>query len=88
MSISCFVEAWLRRTQSGARMSLSLHGKSPNVYLKIADIGKRLLANIPDVLIDLLKIASYVYAADSAITRGGRADAQMGMRWRRKHFGS
>jgi hypothetical protein len=35
------------------------------------------------VLVDLLEVASYVYAADSAITRGGRIDAQMGARWRR-----
>jgi hypothetical protein len=69
---------------AGARISLSLHGKSANVHLKIADISKRLLANIPDALIDLLEIASYIYAADSAITRGGQADAQMGMRWRRR----
>jgi Queuosine biosynthesis protein QueC len=69
---------------AGARISLSLHGESANVHLKIADISKRLLANIPDPLIDLLEVASYVYAADSAISRGGRADAQMGMRWRRR----
>jgi 7-cyano-7-deazaguanine synthase in queuosine biosynthesis len=72
------------RDAAGTRISLSLHGKSANVHLKIADISKRLSANIPDALIDLLEVASYIYAADSAISRGGRADAQMGMRWRRK----
>jgi hypothetical protein len=71
------------RGGAGTRISLSLHGRSANVHLKITDISKRLLANIPDALIDLLEIASYIYAADSAITRGGRADAQLGMRWRR-----
>ena len=40
--------------------------------------AERLLANIPTVLIDLLEVASYVYAADSAISRGGRTDAQIG----------
>ena len=72
------------RAGAGTRIGLSLHGKSANVHLKIADISKRLLANIPDALIDLLEVASYIYAADSAISRGGQADAQMGMRWRRK----
>ena len=62
----------------------NLHGRSPNVRLKISDISSRLLTNIPDVLVDLLEVASYVYAADSAILRGGRTDAQMGKRWRRK----
>lgn len=62
---------------------LDLHGKSANVRLRISDISRRLLANIPDILVDLLEVASYVYAADSALPRGGRADAQMGSRWRR-----
>ncbi len=64
-------------------LSLNLHGTSANVLLRIEDISRRLLANIPDVLVDLLEVASYVYAADSAIPRGGAIDAQMGKRWRR-----
>ena len=65
-------------------LSLDRHGRSGNVCLKIPDISKRLVANIPDTLVDLLEIACYIYAADSAIRRGGPADEQMGMRWRRK----
>jgi len=72
------------RGGADARIRLSLHGTSANVHLKIADISEPLLANIPDALVDLLEIASYIYAGDSAISRGGRADAQMVMRWRRK----
>jgi 7-cyano-7-deazaguanine synthase in queuosine biosynthesis len=56
---------------------------SSNVRLRITDISKRLVANMPDVLIDLLQVAAYVYAADSGIPRGGKIDAQMGARWRR-----
>ena len=62
---------------------LDLHGSSPNVRLEIADISERLLAKIPDVLVDLLEVASYIYAADSAISRGGKVGAQMGRHWRR-----
>ena len=51
--------------------------------MKIEDISRRLLANILDIHADLLEIASYIYAADSAITRGGKTDAQLGARWRR-----
>lgn len=69
---------------SGSRLNLNLHGRSPNVRLQIADISKRLLTKIPEVHLDLLEVASYVYAADSATARGGRTDAQMGKRWRRK----
>jgi 7-cyano-7-deazaguanine synthase in queuosine biosynthesis len=65
-------------------LRLNLQGGTPNVRLRIADLSKRLVANIPNVLIDLLEIASYVYAADSAISRGGKSDSQMGARWRRK----
>ena len=65
-------------------LSLDRHGRSGNVRLKIPDISKRLVANIPDTLVDLLEIACYIYAADSAIRRGGPADEQMGLRWRRK----
>ena len=65
-------------------LRLALHGRSPNVRLQISDISRRLLANVPDVLADLLEVASYVYATDSAISRGGEIDAQMGRRWRRK----
>ncbi|MBW7997805.1 MAG: hypothetical protein FVQ81_14785 [Candidatus Glassbacteria bacterium] len=71
------------READASRLSLSLHGRSANIWLQITDISRRLLANIPDVLVDLLEVASYVYAADGAISRGGRTDAQMGARWRR-----
>jgi len=65
-------------------LDLNLHGASPNVRLQITDIAKRLLTNIPDALVDLLEVASYIYAADAAVSRGGKTDAQMGARWRRK----
>jgi len=29
-------------------------------------------------------MATYVYAADAAVPRGGKMDAQLGARWRRK----
>jgi len=68
---------------AGKALRLYLHGPDRNVRLEIADISRKLVANIPDVLSDLLEVACYVYAADSAIRRGGKSDAQMGSRWRR-----
>ena len=64
-------------------LDLSLHGQSPNAVLKIEDISKRLLTHLDDLLVDLLEIAMYVYAADSAISRGTKSDVRMGKRWRR-----
>ncbi len=71
------------REVDASSLSLNLHGTSANIHLQIDDIRRRLLANIPDVLVDLLEVASYIYAADSAIPRGGTIGAQMGKRWRR-----
>src|SRR3954471_17730722 len=65
-------------------LRLALHGPKPNLKLRVQDISKRLVSNIPDVLVDLLEVATYVYAADSAVPRGGKTDAQLGARWRRK----
>jgi 7-cyano-7-deazaguanine synthase in queuosine biosynthesis len=73
-----------RRYADTKSLRLNLHGPSENVHLKISDISERLVTNIPNVLIDLLEIASYIYAADSAISRGGPTDEQFGKRWRRK----
>ena len=52
-------------------LSLDRYDRPGNVHLKISDISKRLVVNIPDALVDLLEIACYIYAADSAISRGG-----------------
>src|SRR5262249_53653313 len=39
--------------------------------------------NIPGLLIDLIEIATYVFCADQAISRGGEAQQGMGADWRR-----
>src|SRR5829696_4467848 len=66
-----------------ATVRLDLHGPLANVKLSISDIARKLLVNIPDRLVDLLEIATYVYAADGVISRGGSTDREMGARWRR-----
>src|SRR6187200_1446119 len=67
-----------------ATVRLDLHGPRSNVKLSISDIARKLLVNIPDRLVDLLEVATYVYAADGAIFRGGKTDSEMGARWRRR----
>ena len=85
MSISCFAAVPApSRAAMRSSLTLNLHGPSANVRLEIEDISRRLLANISDVHADLLEIASYIYAADSAISRGGKTDSQLGAMWRRK----
>jgi hypothetical protein len=70
----------LNRSARGARaLVLDLHGPDQNVVLKIEDIDQRLGSSISDELVDLLEIAAYVYAADSAVSRGGKSDARLGL---------
>jgi 7-cyano-7-deazaguanine synthase in queuosine biosynthesis len=76
--------ATAQESGDATRLELNLHGTSANVRLEIEDISRRLLANISDVHADLLEVASYIYAADGAIPRGGKTDPQLGARWRRK----
>lgn len=64
-------------------LHLNLHGQAANAVLRIEDISKKLLANIPSLHLDLLEVAMYVYAADSATSRGTYDDVRMGRRWRR-----
>ena len=64
---------------------LELAGEEANVDLEIIDISRRLTSDVPDFLTDLIEIASYVYCADQAVTRGGEGVLDFGGHWRR-HF--
>lgn len=61
---------------------LDLQGTHPNVSLKITDISAPMTQNVPDVLMDLIELAVYVFSADQATGRGGIRDT--GQRWRRR----
>jgi hypothetical protein len=50
-------------------LRLYLFGEHKNITLKIKDISSKFIANIEDVFVDLLEIASYVYCADQTVTR-------------------
>lgn len=59
-------------------------GKNP-IHLDVDSIPSVLATNLPDVAIDLLELAAYVYTADQLCTRGGEKSFEYGQRWRR-HF--
>jgi hypothetical protein len=65
-------------------LHLDLTGPSRNIELRLHDISKRMLTNLPGLVIDLLELAAYVYSADWATTRGGEASRGMGAEWRRR----
>ncbi len=73
----------VKRAGRQSPLTLALSGRSQNISLKIEDISKKLVRNIPDILIDLVEIATYVFCADQAISRGDEAQRGMGAHWRR-----
>src|SRR6185295_8553592 len=72
-----------RRAGVDSALRLALDGSLQNITLKLEDISKRLVRNVPDLLVDLIEIATYVYCADQATSRGGDAQVGMGADWHR-----
>lgn len=70
----------------GTPLRLRLWGGHQNVTLAISDISTPMMNNVPDAFLDLLEIATYVYCADQAITRGGDGVERFGADWRRRLF--
>ncbi len=65
----------------GHAVNLDLHSHHANINLKVTDISERMSATLPDVLLDLIEVATYVFCADQAIGRGTEYDT--GEKWRR-----
>src|SRR5687768_14979161 len=76
-----------RPPRGGKCLRLNLQGPERNAALQVEDISRKLVANVPDLLTDLVELATYVYIGDRAISRGGKTLPGMGETWRRKlHF--
>jgi hypothetical protein len=67
-----------------ATIYMDVQGPGRNVKLRIEDITRAMVSNIPDVLLDLLEIAAYVYCADQRLLRGSDRLADYGANWHRK----
>jgi DNA-binding response OmpR family regulator/7-cyano-7-deazaguanine synthase in queuosine biosynthesis len=67
------------------QLRLRLGKGKADVHLNIDRLSRQLCAGLPAVAIDLLELASYLYAADQATPRGGTREFDYGQRWRR-HF--
>lgn len=72
-----------RRAKPDNIIRLDLAGDEPNIDLEIINISRRLSSDVPEILTDLVEIASYVYCADQAVTRGGEGVLTFGAQWRR-----
>lgn len=69
---------------TGEGVAPRIDGRPVTASLSLSRISAALVRNLPDTLADLLELAAYVYAADSAIQRGGRVAEGMGVDWRRE----
>ena len=75
------------RPKPDETVELNLAKPSGNVALEITDLSRKLAAEVPDILTDLVEVATYVYCADQAVTRGGDGTLAYGRNWRRSfHF--
>lgn len=71
----------------GTALDLRMRGAHPNVDLQINMLADAVTAPVPGGLLDLVDIATYVYCADQAVTRGGDGVENVGAEWRRRlHF--
>jgi hypothetical protein len=71
----------LRRNQ--VLLPLNMAGSNVNISLRLEDISRRMVADVPAVLADLLEVATYVFCADQLVSRGGKVMQALGSEWRR-----
>lgn len=62
---------------------LSHLSEKANMHLGLEDYYNNLAGKLDDISKDLLRIAAYVYVADTSLSRGGEADV-WGKNWQRK----
>ncbi|MEK7270552.1 MAG: 7-cyano-7-deazaguanine synthase [Planctomycetota bacterium] len=67
-------------------LRLRMWGPRWNVQLQIANIHEYMKRPVPPAFLDLIEIATYVYCADQATTRGGSDVEKFGENWRRRLF--
>lgn len=68
---------------SAKPLELRINDDPGRINCKITDISEKLRDNLKDVEFDLLDIASYVYGADQATSRGGNVLIDYGKAWYR-----
>jgi hypothetical protein len=77
------IECGLGRPAGPDAVALALAGPGKNVNLRIDYISRRMVADVPDLLLDLLELAAYVYCADQVLGRGSTLLTEYGASWRR-----
>lgn len=70
-----FVECGVSQPSGTDAIAMDVHGDAKNVNLRIDYISRTMLGNVPDLLIDLLELAAYIYCADQRLGRGSAQPA-------------
>ena len=65
------------------QLGFEIDGRLKAVSLRIGHIRKSLVMGLPEVALDLIEIAAFIYAIDSSVSRGGLTDQKMGEKWHR-----
>lgn len=79
----CLIECGVRQASEEGALAMNVSDPGKNVNLRIDSISRSMVGNIPDLLIDLLEIAAYVYCVDQRIKRGTEMLMDYGKDWRR-----
>lgn len=82
-SVLCLCEDIQDSSIADHVLHLSHLGEQANIHLGIEAYYNNLAGKLDDISKDLLRIASYVYVADTSVSRGGSADI-WGKGWKRK----
>lgn len=81
------IECGVSQPSASGTIAMNCQGEGKNVNLRIDYITRTMLGNVPDLLIDLLEVAAYVYCADQRLGRGSDKLTNFGENWRRSlHF--
>ncbi|KMK68597.1 7-cyano-7-deazaguanine synthase [Puniceibacterium sp. IMCC21224] len=79
--VTCF--APLADREGDEKLRFEIDGKVKSISLRISQMSRQLVTHLPDMAIDLIELAAFVYGIDSSVSRGGLADQQMGAKWHR-----
>jgi len=80
-ALSSRSKAWRSLTPTKLVIGKGTH----DVHLHLRHLTRSMTESPSDIATDLLEIASYLFAADQAVRRGGEAEFEYGAKWRR-HF--
>ena len=77
-------EAAFNHGEKRKRTVVRINGPDPTFFIDTNRIEHSALAVLDTTMLDLLDVASLVFAADSAVSRGSRARNTLGAAWDRR----